>query len=47
MAADIHSRLATRQVLLDITSYKLYYVNYEMRLNSRPVDCLCNPVGLP
>jgi hypothetical protein len=41
--ADIHSRPTGSRIFLDSASYKLYYVNYEMKLNSEPVDCLCNP----
>src|SRR5438445_8742789 len=43
---NIHSHPQYRKILLDRMSYKLYYVNYEMRLESRPVNCLCNPLIL-
>jgi hypothetical protein len=36
-----------QKISLDTASYKLYYVNYEMKLNSEPVDCLCNPRETP
>lgn len=41
----MHSFPHFRKIPLDTTSYKLYYVNYEIRLTLGPVDCLCNSAG--
>ena len=37
----MHSFPHFRKIPLDTTSYKLYYVNYEIGLTLGPVDCLC------
>jgi len=38
--ANIHSQANDAKIPLDTLSYKLYYVNYEISLNSSPVDFL-------
>ena len=44
--ANIHSQGFRAKISLDTASYKLYYVNYKIGLDSAPVDCLCNPQSL-